>query len=54
MGGVGQRGDRAGPAMVMDDGGVKSSVGRHLEAWRRNEDLRNGLWRWRPGLCSLL
>jgi hypothetical protein len=40
--------------MVMDDGGAKSSVGRHLEARRRNEDLGNGLWRWQPGLWSLL
>jgi hypothetical protein len=38
----------------MDGGSVKSSVGRHLEARRRNEDNRNGLWRWRLGLGSLL
>jgi hypothetical protein len=38
----------------MDGGSVKSSVGRHLEAQRRNEDNGNGLWRWRPGLGSLL
>jgi hypothetical protein len=40
--------------MVMDDGGAKSSVGQNLEARRRNEDLGNGLWRWRLGLWSLL
>jgi hypothetical protein len=52
--GIGQRGDRVGPMTVMDGGSVKSSVGWHLEARRRNEDNRNGLWRWRPGLGSLL
>jgi hypothetical protein len=37
----------------MDGGGAKSSVGRHLEALRRNEDNGNGLWGWRTGLWSL-
>jgi hypothetical protein len=35
---------------MMDGGGAKSSVGRHLEERRRNEDNGNGLWRWRSGL----
>jgi hypothetical protein len=52
--GVWRRGDCAGPAVVMDGGGAKSSMGRHLEAQRRNEDNGNGLWRWRPGLGFLL
>jgi hypothetical protein len=33
----------------MDGGGVKSSVGRHMEAWRRNENNRKGFWRWQLG-----
>jgi hypothetical protein len=39
---------------VMDGDDVKSLVGWHLEARRRNEDNENGLWRWRSGLGSLL
>jgi hypothetical protein len=53
VGSVGRRGDRAGPAAVMDGDGMKGSVGWQLEARRRNEDNGNGLWRWRPGLGSL-
>jgi hypothetical protein len=39
----GWRGEGVRPAVVMDGGGVKSSVRWHLEARRRDEDNGNGL-----------
>jgi hypothetical protein len=50
MGERGWRGEGVRPAAVMDGGGMKSLVGWHLEARRRDEDNRNGLRRWRSGL----
>jgi hypothetical protein len=38
-----RRGEGVRSTAVMDGGGVKSSVGWHMEARRRDEDNGNGL-----------